>query len=372
MEIFRIVPLSFGAFSSSSFRLGSGTVTCSVPIKDLDGRPMVAVGCDEGIWVGFRDDPQCNSRLIPCLVLILKVDLAMRQALRLKTVTQCAALGEFGLLLVLANKALYAYCIDSLLLGSPATPNTVAENSPKISGDMEIHQFRVGKLDGHTLIITVQRRGLDSIFRLLEPEWIEDRRRSHAMQTTVAFKKNREFYIPSPTYDVVFLKAKLAILNTNGFEILDLDEFKSVNIPPRNEGFFKRLFSTQPLNKPLAIFATHGGAKFILCYDTFGLYVDRHGDPHPDTEKIEWSGTAEHAALHSSCILLFSRHCIEVRDLQTAKLMQKMQGSNIQCLWDGRGADAWMRQQSGVMIVDSVAVGNRIQHEIHELRLATD
>jgi len=35
----------------------------------------------------------------------------------------------------------------------------------------------------------------------------------------------QEFFLPSESFDLVFLKAKIAILCTKGFEIMDLTEY---------------------------------------------------------------------------------------------------------------------------------------------------
>ncbi len=37
----------------------TGKVTCSVPFVTADGRGLVAIGCAEGVWIGFRHDPKC-------------------------------------------------------------------------------------------------------------------------------------------------------------------------------------------------------------------------------------------------------------------------------------------------------------------------
>jgi hypothetical protein len=57
----------------------TGPVTCSVPFSKsggssmkqqidglgtlgtLDGRELVAIGCQEGVWIGLRSDPRCRS-----------------------------------------------------------------------------------------------------------------------------------------------------------------------------------------------------------------------------------------------------------------------------------------------------------------------
>lgn len=43
---------------------------------------------------------------------------------------------------------------------------------------------------------------------------------------------HQDFFLPSESYDLVFLKAKIVILCTKGFEIMDLTEYVSL-CPPR-------------------------------------------------------------------------------------------------------------------------------------------
>ena len=93
--------------------------------------------------------------------------------------------------------------------------------------------------------------------------------------------------------------------------------------------------------------------EFLLCYDgtslpwslgqnelitsiEFGLYVDKHGDPSRRTGAIEWEGTAERVALHPPYILLFDSRFIEIRYVETGRLVQIILGNDIRCIWDGR------------------------------------
>jgi hypothetical protein len=78
--------------------------------------------------------------------------------------------------------------------------------------------------------------------------------------------------------------------------------------------------------------------EFLLCYDEFGLYVDRHGDPSRSVAVVEWEGTAERAAHHPPYVLLFDSRFIEVRDVETGRLVQIIPGNDVRCIWDGRGA----------------------------------
>jgi hypothetical protein len=47
----------------------------------------VAVGCEEGVWIGLRNDPR-----------------SLRKVLHVKSVTNIAVLEEFGIFLVLQDK----------------------------------------------------------------------------------------------------------------------------------------------------------------------------------------------------------------------------------------------------------------------------
>uniref|UniRef100_A0A0W0FB07 Putative signal transducer n=1 Tax=Moniliophthora roreri TaxID=221103 RepID=A0A0W0FB07_MONRR len=62
-KVFRIARLNSHTFFTSSDCLANqtGAVTCSTLLKSVDRRPVIAVGCDGGVWVGFQDDPKCRS-----------------------------------------------------------------------------------------------------------------------------------------------------------------------------------------------------------------------------------------------------------------------------------------------------------------------
>lgn len=68
----------------------------------------------------------------------------------------------------------------------------------------------------------------------------------------------------------------------------------------------------------------------------FGLYVDKHGDPCRTIGTVEWEGTAERVAFHPPYILLFDSRFIEIRHVETGRLVQIIPGSDVRCIWDGR------------------------------------
>ncbi|KAK0214906.1 CNH domain-containing protein [Armillaria fumosa] len=342
-KIFEVETLSSDTFLVPSIASGqaapswniensfTGKVTCSVPFNTADGRGLVAIGCAEGVWIGFRHDSR-----------------SMRRVLHLKMVTQCAMLEDFGIFLVLADKSLFAYHIEALVPSSP-TSSHASQTPQKLNGSKDVLFFSVGMLQGRTLLIYMRRKGLESIFHVVEPvvDKINEKVKSTPAITSRFgfrtpksdwFRHYREFFVPSEAYDVIFLKAKIAILFTKGFEIMDLMDFKSKTIPTLKEGHAALAKRCEGC-RPLGMFRSKEH-EFLLCYDEFGLYVDKHGEPsRPTTGTIEWEGTAERVAIHSPYILLFDTRFIEVRHIQTGRLVQIIPGHNMHCIWDGRGTD---------------------------------
>jgi len=56
-------------------------------LATVDGRSLIAIGCEEGVWIGLRHDPR-----------------SLRKVLHVKAVTNIAVLEDFGIVLVLQEK----------------------------------------------------------------------------------------------------------------------------------------------------------------------------------------------------------------------------------------------------------------------------
>ncbi|KAG9103502.1 hypothetical protein FRC06_010384 [Ceratobasidium sp. 370] len=158
------------------------------------------------------------------------------------------------------------------------------------------------------------------------------------VQRSEWFRIYRDFFLPSEAFDLVFLKAKVAILCTKGFEIMDLADFKSVTIPQRDDPRFANIARRCDACRPLGMFRSSEN-EFLLCYDEFGIYVNRHGDPTRTVgTAIEWEGRAEKVAFHPPYIALFDTRFIEIRHVEKGNLVQIISGEDVRCVWDGRGA----------------------------------
>ena len=79
-------------------------------------------------------------------------------------------LEDFGIFLVLADKALFAYHIEALVPSGPASSQT-ATAPQRLNGSSSVQFFTVGTLHGRTLIIYMKKKGV-CVTRL--EEWCAD------------------------------------------------------------------------------------------------------------------------------------------------------------------------------------------------------
>ncbi|KAF9038574.1 CNH domain-containing protein [Panaeolus papilionaceus] len=337
-KVFEIESLSVDTFLVPAFATNpnapswndgtfTGKVTCSVPFTTPDGRGLVAIGCAEGVWIGYRHDSKCK-------------------VLHLKMVTQCSMLEDFGLFIVLADKVLFAYHLEALV---PTTPGSIhASQTPvKIHGK-DVQFFSVGVLHNRTLVIYMKKRGNnDCHFYAVEPvlDKINERPKASNQRGFIpGSKKKPEWFRPfkdfqcPDAHDLIFLKAKIAVLSAKGFQIMDLTDYRSVTIPQRDNPRYAYLSRRCDHCRPLGMFRASDDG-FLLCYNEFGVYVDKQGNPNRTTGIVEWEGTADKVAMHSPYVLLFDPRFIEVRHVETGRLIQIIPGSDIRCVWDGRSVD---------------------------------
>ncbi|KAI0632704.1 CNH-domain-containing protein [Trametes polyzona] len=296
--------------------LVTGRVACTLPFGLDDGRRFIAIGSEDGVWIGMPHTPE-----------------SIRRAMSLKMVSQIAFIAEYGLLIVLADRVLYAADIESVV------PSTVQQgDAPATFGlqrlsnpNAPIHFFSTGRLLGRTLIVSKKRKGLDSVFRILEVKRPDE---PYATQDPPKILVWKDFFLPSDAHDLLFLKSKVCILCAQGFEIMDLEDFSSATIPLDED--LRRLGKRPGAHRPVGMFRIRED-EFILCYDEFGLYVDKRGTPSRSPPLIEWEGLATHAAWHAPYVLLFNPAFIEVRHVESGRLAQIVPGHDVHCVWDGRG-----------------------------------
>ncbi|OAW00133.1 hypothetical protein PTTG_08077 [Puccinia triticina 1-1 BBBD Race 1] len=327
-----------------------GPPTCSVPFRSSDGKRLIAIGCQDGLWIGLRNDPG-----------------SMKQVIYLKSITQCAVLQEYGFLLVLAEKILMAYPLDSLIpsrnspavhphnhassmISSAGARNPVRAIASRLSGNKDVLFFRCGKVGPRTLVIYVKKGGVNqTVFKALEPvrnsenAQVTNRRGFFGIGGTRSdsFRGYKEFFVPSESYAIQYLRNTLTIHCARGFEIMNIDTLKTASIPDFNQIKQQdaRLAALQRRcdeSRPLGMFRL-GDNEFLLCYDEFAFFADKHGDPLVDRygAMMEWDGRPTTVAYSSPYVICFSTTLVEVWNTLTSRRVQIIRGQAIQCTYDG-------------------------------------
>lgn len=210
--------------------------------------------------------------------------------LNLRVVTQIAALTDFGILLVLADRSLLAFALADLR----AKPQ-------RLSG-REVSFFQVGTTKGRSLVIYKQSKGGNSVFQALEP----------VLRTSAGkgdfFRPFDQFFVPTECHGLQFLKSTLCVTCTRGFEILSLDAKQPLSIPTADaspsEGTesvrLTELRRRLAMSRPLGAHRVREG-EFLVCYDTIAVTLDKYGalvdGRKADAVPLVWQVRARKAAL---------------------------------------------------------------------------
>ncbi|KAI9478457.1 MAG: CNH domain-containing protein [Benjaminiella poitrasii] len=332
-QVFEIRTLSDTTFAGNNYPSSihnHGKVTCTVPFTGPTGIRMIAVGTQQGVWMGIEGDTN-----------------TIRLALVLSDVQQIAVLEDHHIFLILSDKTLYAYALDPLIPKEYAQTqsaikltNTTDKPHQKIA--QHISFFHSGTCNGRTIVIAMKKRGVDSNFRVLEPLCGDLRKpansqkflnkKSGLFQNKIPswFKTYMEFYIGTESYAIQFLKARVVVICSRGFEIINLEALNmNRNLPDMSHPDFTFVVQ-RPDIRPLGMYRCRD--HYLLCYDAFAFMVDVHGGLVKDAQIIEWEGMPQSVAFYYPYVIGFDSRFVEVRHVETAEMVQILAGNYMRCL----------------------------------------
>ncbi|CAG8443677.1 6433_t:CDS:10 [Acaulospora morrowiae] len=299
---------------------GTNKVVCAAY---FDNYRRLAFGTDTGVYVLEVGQSQKSATRV----------------LQIERVSQIEILEDFRLLLILADKNLYTCPIDAL---DPDNDNPTNKRPKKISSHASF--FKSGTSLGKTLVTVVKNSTLTSIIKTLEP--LEQTTKSKNKGSTLkgllrggseSLKTYKEFSIPAELISVHFLNRQLCVgCNSKGFEIVDLVTLNAQCFLHPDDASHD--FVTKKENvKSIAMYRT-GSGDFLLCYDEFAFFVNKHGRRIRPDWIIYWEGTPTSFALRYPYILAFEPSFVEIRHIETGSLEQIIEGNHIRCLYsDARG-----------------------------------
>ncbi|KAF8967665.1 CNH domain-containing protein [Flammula alnicola] len=304
--IFDTVILSEGFFA------GPNKVNCAAPYS---GGRRVVYGTDDGVYLSDLREPNQEPVKVLALLDVLQVDV----------------LEDYQLLIVLSERQVITFPLEAL---DPLDPMAGLKRAKRISSHTSF--FKAGFCLNKVLVCIVKSSQLSSTFKTLEP--IDQNIRGRAKPTfkkllqggNDTLKLFREFYIPVESTSIHYLKTKMCVGCSRGFEIVDLESLDTQGLLDPNDESLEFVRKRENL-RPMAIYRIHN--DFLLCYDEFAFYVNKSGRRSRKEFMVHWEGMPTGFALHEPYVLAFEPSFVEIRHIETGLMAQVIQGSNLRLLF---------------------------------------
>ncbi|KAJ6786789.1 hypothetical protein PWT90_03130 [Aphanocladium album] len=261
---------------SSNFFGGTNQVNCVTP---FDGGRKLLYGTDNGIYVSDRK----VKEQIP------------RRVLETPSVTQIDILEEYQLLLVLSNKTLHSYALSALNPDEPA----LAKRPKKIQNHCSFFKTGICLVFEPNDAMTKARKqkGLGKFINSGHDE----------------LRPFKEFYIPTESTSVHFLKSVLCVACARGFEVVSLQTLETQSLLDQADTSLDFVARREGV-RPIHIERLNG--EFLLNYSEFSFFVNRNGWRARPEWRIDWEGAPQSFALSYPFILAFEPNFIELRNIE--------------------------------------------------------
>ena len=227
--------------------------------------------------------------------------------------TQIDVLEEYQLLLVLSQKSLLSYPLSALNPNEPA----LAKRPKKIQSHCNF--FRTGICLGRHLVCCVKSSALSTTIKVFEPNDAMSKGKKQkgfkmfnsGQDELKAFK---EFYIPTESSSIHFLKSKLCVACARGFEVVSLETLETQSLLDQADTSLDFVARKENV-RPIHIERLNG--EFLLNYSEFSFFVNRNGWRARPDWRIDWEGQPQSFSLSYPWILAFEPNFIEIRNIET-------------------------------------------------------
>ncbi|KAF2469305.1 CNH-domain-containing protein [Lindgomyces ingoldianus] len=305
-NIFTKTILNEGFFSSAI------RVTCAVPI---DGGRKLVFGTEAGIFVVERRPKDASFK--------------PRRVLDCKSVTQVDVLEQHQIVLVLADKTLYSYAMEAL---DPDESQAIAKRPKKIC---HANFFKAGICLGQQLVASVKTTSLSTTIKVFEPKDSmagKSKKSGFAKMLSTGqdqLKSYKEFYIPTESSSIHFLRSKLCVGCARGFEVVSLETLETQSLLDQADTSLDFVARKENI-KPIHI--ERMASEFLLCYTDYSFFVNRNGWRARADWKIAWEGNPQAFAIFHPYILAFEPSFIEIRHMDSGGLIHIVTAKNIRML----------------------------------------
>lgn len=230
------------------------------------------------------------------------------------SVTQIDILEEYQLLLVLSNKTLQSYPVSALNPDEPA----MSKRPKKIQNHCSF--FKTGICLGRHLVCCVKSSTLSTTIKVFEPnDAMTKAKKQKGLGKFMSsghdeLKPFKEFYIPTESTSVHFLKSKLCVACARGFEVVSLETLETQSLLDQADTSLDFVARKEGV-RPIHIERLNG--EFLLNYSEFSFFVNRNGWRARPEWRIDWEGSPTNFALSYPWILAFEPNFIELRNIES-------------------------------------------------------
>ncbi|AEO54767.1 hypothetical protein MYCTH_2297751 [Thermothelomyces thermophilus ATCC 42464] len=280
---------------TSGFFAGTNKVNCVAP---FDGGRKLIYGTDNGIYVSDRRSKENSTP---------------KRVIDVPSVTQVDVLEEYQLLLVLSNRSLLSYQLSALDPNEPIS----SKRAKKIQSHCNF--FKTGICLGRHLVCCVKSSALSTTIKVYEPNDAMSRTKKQKGLSKMfnagqdELKPFKEFYIPTESSSVHFLKSKLCVACARGFEVVSLETLETQSLLDQADTSLDFVARKEGV-KPIHIERLNG--EFLLNYSEFSFFVNRNGWRARPEWRLDWEGTPQAFALSYPWILAFEPNFIELRHIE--------------------------------------------------------
>lgn len=267
---------------------------------ESDGGKKLIYGTDNGI---YTSDRRSKDREQP-----------PKRVLDLQTVTQIDVLEEYQLLLVLSNRSLFSLPLAALDPNEPA----LTRRPKKIQSHCNL--FKTGICLSRHLVCCVKSSALSTTIKVYEPNDAMSKAKKQKGLGKMfnsgqdELKPFKEFYIPTESSSVHFLKTKLCVACARGFEVVSLETLETQSLLDQADTSLDFVARREGV-KPIHIERLNG--EFLLNYSEFSFFVNRNGWRARPEWRIDWEGSPQSFALSYPWILAFEPNFIELRNIES-------------------------------------------------------
>lgn len=247
----------------------------------------------------------------------------------LPDVTHIEILESSNIMLVLTAKELVAFPLketDFLDLSA------IQKRGKRIS--TQISFFKSGFCLGRPLVCAAKISAVASTFKIFEPIASQP---SGQRKTTIRkllqgggddlLKLYKEFYMPAEAYSITFLRVRICLGCSTGFQIVDVDSLDTQSLLDPSDPN-SALIDKKSNPRPISVFRVD--RLYLLCYDECAFWTDNRGLRARLDIKITWEGRPTAFALRYPYIIAIEPMFIEIWDIESGTFKEIIPGDNIE------------------------------------------